>query len=123
MNIKEHIEAGHYPKDEKGRALVPTDHPSTLVVWAADCPKVDLAAGSVPLPIAGWDVERKAAYAYSATGAAAGVAANHLLPPQPRKVEVKRWEIVYRDGGSHYAIRTFIVTVLVLLLFFGALAI
>lgn len=45
MNIKEHIEAGHYPVDDKGRALV-----------QASCGQVTIVSTDRPgpLPILGW---------------------------------------------------------------------
>ncbi len=46
MNIKEHIDAGHYPKDEKGRALVPVSDGRTAIVLATDAP--------ISAPIVGW---------------------------------------------------------------------
>lgn len=36
MNIKAHIEAGHYPTDEKGRALVPLANGGTATIYATD---------------------------------------------------------------------------------------
>jgi hypothetical protein len=38
MNIKEHIEAGHYPTDEKGRALVPVGCEKVATICATDAP-------------------------------------------------------------------------------------
>lgn len=36
MNIREHIEAGHYPKDGKGRALVPMRNGRTATILETD---------------------------------------------------------------------------------------
>ncbi len=80
MNIKEHIEAGHYPTDSKGRALVPmANGESTFVCCATDRPGSNC--------LFGWS---------RASGAYLGFAADSpsLLPPAPRKVEVKRWLVV-----------------------------
>ena len=38
MNIKEHIEAGHYPTDAKGRALVPMGADRVAVIYCTDHP-------------------------------------------------------------------------------------
>ncbi len=33
MNIRDHIEAGHYPTDSKGRAVVPLSDGGTATIW------------------------------------------------------------------------------------------
>lgn len=86
MNIKEHIDAGHYPKDEKGRALVPLNSAETAVIAATDvapCPNPailgwiisDRSQGN---RIAWWDLEGRCF-----TGE------RDLFPPAPRKVKVR----------------------------------
>lgn len=85
MNIKEHIEAGHYPKDEKGRPLVPTRDGDTVIVCATDrpgaCPIVGYAMGG------------------SDNGFAYYADSSRLLPPPPRKVKVTGWSVVQKGGG------------------------
>lgn len=36
MNIRDHIIAGHYPTDDKGRALVPTSVAFVPMAWSAE---------------------------------------------------------------------------------------
>lgn len=75
MNTKEHIEAGHYPKDEKGRALVPHKEGGVVTVFAT--------SGSDDFPIIGWRFgQQPGPDAWSADSSV-------LLPPSPRKVV--RW--------------------------------
>lgn len=82
MNIKEHIEAGHYPTDDKGRAIVPTDGGGPITIYATD-------HGSA-YPICG----RHPACEHAETWTACGQnfdGNGDLLPPPPRKVKVTRW--------------------------------
>lgn len=89
MNIKEHIEAGHYPTDLKGRALVPMSEgrgiPATILAtdvgdsWTI----VGFCLGQV--------------YRWNHNGADRGTDCpiiGHLLPPAPRKVKVTRWAVM-----------------------------
>lgn len=78
MNIKEHIDAGHYPVDKKGRALVPMKCGRTATILATDKPGEREIVGWVP----------------STARAAAMIdcwdpLTLDLLPPPPRKVV--RW--------------------------------
>ncbi len=81
MNIKEHSEAGHYPKDDKGRALVPMKSGRAFVVCATDKPG--------PCPILGWAEDIHHAAGHYADS-------SDLLPPPPRKVKVTRWAVMLR---------------------------
>jgi hypothetical protein len=84
MNIRDHIEAGHYPKDEKGRALVPTQDGKTVVIYATDVP-FDTGDGC----IAGFRPTHGLHRWHSDGNAASRSSGWTLLPPPPRKVEVK----------------------------------
>lgn len=96
MSIKDHIDAGHYPVDEKGRALVPThDRAVVATICATDAPGERPLLGFIrgdnhlnTVKCCDWDAD-----------------GNHcpsepracwvdLLPPLPRKREVKRWAVV-----------------------------
>lgn len=98
MNIKQHIEAGHYPKDSKGRALVPTGHTfGDAVICATDKPG--------RCPIIGWvpTVARVASieFSWDENGWANGLhEIERLLPPPPRKVKVTRWMTLPDTGES-----------------------
>lgn len=97
MNIREHILAGHYPTDDKGRALVPTGHTfGDAVICATDKPG--------PYPILGWlptaarvtSIE----FSWDENGWAAGQQEiERLLPPPARKVKVTRYAL-YSPGGT-----------------------
>lgn len=84
MNIKEHIEAGHYPTDQKGRALVPHTEGGHVVVLATDGP-------GDRFPIVGWRIDKHGEFFNLARWEADAAC---LLPPPPRKVEVKRYLVV-----------------------------
>lgn len=47
MTVKEHIEAGHYPADEKGRALVPVGCDQVATICATDAPGVKPILGFI----------------------------------------------------------------------------
>lgn len=79
MNILEHILAGHYPTDDKGRALVPYVSGRTFVCCATDRPH--------SLRIVGWIRETGELRSHSPESL-------DLLPPPPRKVKVTRWAVV-----------------------------
>lgn len=84
MNIKEHIAAGHYPTDDKGRALVPMTAGGTLTVLATDRPGDH--------PIVGWVTGININY----IGAWA-TDSSYLCPPPPRKVPM-RIKIKHENG-------------------------
>jgi hypothetical protein len=88
MTIREHIEAGHYPCDEKGRALVPTVSGGPVAtILATDVGDNWTVVGCILGHVYRWDeygVPRSSERDY----------ANRLLPPPPRKVKVTRWAIV-----------------------------
>lgn len=90
MNIKEHIEAGHYPVDDKGRPVVRSSAGGTLTVASIDKPG--------PYPIVGW----------YRSGALASYAADSLdlCQPPPRKMKVTRWVALNDMGGGAIAWHT-----------------
>lgn len=79
MNIKQHIEAGHYPKDEKGRPLVPHINGGTATILATDF----LGNG-----IVGWITHNGSVDCLTHWTRDAD---RFLLPPPPRKRTVTSW--------------------------------
>lgn len=74
MNIKAHIEAGHYERDDKGRALVPHIGGGTAVIATTN--GYDLG------PIIGW-ILRDGRLSQGLTGWRGDE--GFLLPPPPRR--------------------------------------
>jgi hypothetical protein len=90
MNILDHINAGHYPRDEKGRALVPTRRGETATIYATDHPGRYPLAGRINdmcMQPATWTAE--------GDNKGWGCQPHDLLPPAPRKVEVKAWGVFH----------------------------
>lgn len=87
MNIRDHIEAGHYPTDDKGRALVKASDGATVVIAATDMPG--------GCPILGFRLEGASGHGDCGFGYWADT--KNLLPPPPRKVKV-RFGLILRDG-------------------------
>lgn len=94
MNIREHIEAGHYPTDEKGRALVPMRNGKTATICATDCP---FGGGVV-----GWDGDDLNSWDGNGHYHEGSVCLSRidLLPPPPRKVPKRAWLLV-RNGEDY----------------------
>lgn len=96
MSIKDHIEAGHYERDSKGRALVPHREHGTIVICATDMPGT--------CPILGFRIDGSGNRTTS-SGADSGFGyfadSSALLPPPPRKVKVTRWGVVRREDDCH----------------------
>jgi hypothetical protein len=106
LNIREHIEAGHYPKDDKGRAVVPMQGCEEAVILATDWRE----GGGDTRCIIGWrkdDDEHRELLTWDADGKYFGnpLHNNALLPPPPRKVPVKAWAIVQADTGRILRLR------------------
>lgn len=92
MNIKEHIEAGHYPRDESGRALVPMRDGRTVVIYATDrvCRHGEIV-GHIEYSVHTWSVFGASGYPHD--GQPTGRQFD-ILPPAPRKVKVTRWAVI-----------------------------
>lgn len=100
MNIKEHIEAGHYPKDDQGRALVPTRRGEIVTVYATDHPGGYPIAGRINTLCM-----HPTTCSETGDNKGWGVQPHDLLPPSPRKVKVKACAIMYGDGRiGHFQI-------------------
>lgn len=103
MNILEHIKAGHYPTDEKGRALVPMRTDAVATICAIDGPKRGR-------PIIGFSKGTHAppdTYDWPACGKFEASVDGHLdlLPPPPRKVKVTAWAQVAPTGDIRSLMR------------------
>lgn len=101
MNIKEHIEAGHYPVDDKGRARVPMNGPGMqkAIIYTTE-------AFNSRFPIAGAaDYEGRLLEWASDGTCSTPTGTFNLLPPPPRKVKVTRW---LAPGTSRYPEATFV---------------
>lgn len=99
MNIKEHIQAGHYPVDEKGRALVPMRNGATATVYTVQ--------HGDPWPIAGsfkddGFINGFSLVCWQADGriSSSSEAPRDLMPPALRKVRVVAWALVGKQSGS-----------------------
>jgi hypothetical protein len=97
MNIKEHIEAGHYPKDDKGRAIVPLASGHVATITATDKP------GN--FPIFGWYTGTSLGDGIAESWSARGHVTSNptdrdLLPPPPRKVKVTAWALFARKADE-----------------------
>lgn len=95
MNIREHIEAGHYPKDEKGRALVPMCNHGVATIYATDHTDGGMViVGRVS--VAGQDHLQH----WRADGVQERAAKLGLLPPPPRKVKMVRWHAIDKQQNT-----------------------
>lgn len=102
--IKAHIEAGHYPVDEKGRALVPVSGNLVATICATDAPSdrpiIGFIRGATHLdgcPLIAWHEDGAHANPRGAW--------TDLLPPPRRKVKVKTIAIVSAASGNILSIR------------------
>jgi hypothetical protein len=80
-----HIEAGHYPKDEKGRALVPMKNGRTALIYATDHAGLFSIVGSCVDRLNG-----RMSWYWRVDGTSGGLpnASHDLMPPTPRKGKV-----------------------------------
>ncbi len=95
LTIKGHILAGHYPKDEQNRALVPTFEGATATICEVDAPFNYLIGWIPTTAVAGITVIR-----WREDGRAADrdlVGCDLLIPP-PRKARVNVEIIKESDG-------------------------
>lgn len=99
MNIREHIEANHYPRDDKGRALVPMRGGQIATILATDRPDFDGGRE----PIVGWIQPNASVHTWWHAGERSRQhpSALDLLPPPPRKVKVTRYMLM-RPNGDEY---------------------
>lgn len=103
MNIREHVEAGHYPTDAKGRALVPTRGGGTAVIALTDGPQ-DL------FPIFGWSLETGIQRCWQAGGRnnlCAATSPLDLLPPPLRMVKITRYAVMALPISDNRCVQTF----------------
>lgn len=94
MNIRDHIEAGHYERDEHGRALVPMQDGETATILAvigeSDWCLWGWRSGAWPKRPLAWDK-------HGQLDTCSTPCNWHLLPPSPRKVKVTRWVLMKTD--------------------------
>lgn len=105
MNIKEAIERGLYPTDDKGRALVPTA--STRYSLTTNvCATIVCVDKPGHFCLMGWVPTNARAAALSliwdADGECCGEPAFNLLAPPPRKVPLKGYAVIAADG-THWS--------------------
>ncbi len=96
MNIRQHIEAGHYSKlGEHGAEIVPTTDKRTVRI--AD---IDEESGRICGWLDGWHhaCTWDASGRLLSNGASNDPSSPHLLPPPPRKVKAERVLLIYSDG-------------------------
>lgn len=98
MNILQHIEAGHYPTDEKGHALVPTTHEAGALfrVYSTDHSEEVPIVGAF---IGNFGKPQHYPQTVYADGRGCSMTIN-LLPPPPRKVKARGWVIVNTRTGN-----------------------
>ena len=93
MNIKQHLESGHYPKAFGGVTTVATRSGSIAYIYTTK--------HHPDWPIVGGIEGESEPYAWRPNGRIAGDDSDDprdLLPPAPRKREVKAWASVSSDG-------------------------
>lgn len=95
MNIKEHIEAGHYAPFMGGPGIgIQTESSGTAQIFTSSCGGLYPIVGVVSVLSQGWVPMQ-----WAANGAPYLCQPEYqLLPPPPRKVEVKAWAQVAPNG-------------------------
>lgn len=98
MNIKQHLEAGHYPKDGRGHSIVTTRNGDKYAIVRLD--------NAESYPLLGMKIDDLGRWwgfqNWNAAGVPPSAGVEHhlcLLPPPPRKVKV---QAVAHVNGSIY---------------------
>lgn len=92
MTIRELIEAGKYPRDSKGRALVPLRSGGTATIYATDANyRGQPIAGLTSAGLATWHADGRF---YRRDDIAPEESALDLMPPAPRKEPVNAWAVM-----------------------------
>lgn len=87
MNVKDHIEAGHYPVDKYGFPEVPREA-GTVSIISTNGPKPEyVLVGMREQRLYGWDADGNPHLGFVET--------TRLLPPPPRKVPLEGWACVW----------------------------
>ncbi len=96
MNIKDHIESGHYQKDERGYSIVPTRGGHEVVIVTTE------RRGQFPL--VGWLDAASRPLDWTKVGCVREGEGTFLdlLPPPPRKVKVTRYAILDSTMGNKF---------------------
>lgn len=99
MNIKEHLEAGHYERDEccAGWSVTLRNN-STAKVFTTKCGGSYPLVGVVSVIDRGWVVIKWAADGTPEKDSCHWSCNFDLLPPPPRKVKVTGWAVISRNG-------------------------
>lgn len=99
MNIKEHIEAGHYERDEHCAGWsVTLRNNSAAKIFTTKCGGPYPLVGVVSVIDRGWETIKWAADGTPEKGSSHWSCNFDLLPPPPRKVKVIGWAIISPSG-------------------------
>lgn len=99
MNIRDHIIAGHYPRDELGRALVPSEGGSQITVCATDAPHPHPIVGFGQGYVSTWTADGRWS-GMVPSDFNNGISGADLLPPPPRKRE--GWIVLERTPAGAF---------------------
>lgn len=94
MNIKEHIEAGHYPVDDKGRPLVPLRNGDMATIYTTEhSPGYPIVGGYFSgrsnTSVISWSEDGEHLVSHNQPSSV------DILPPPPRKEKVERYTVFY----------------------------
>lgn len=105
--IREHIEAGRYKRDDKGRALVPVVGNLVATICATDAPGDRPIIGFIRGPHNATHLDSCPLIAWHEDGVHARPAGawTDLLPPPPRKVKVEVLAVVIAGTGTVVSVR------------------
>lgn len=102
MNIKQHIEAGHYPVDAKGRALVPMRNSGPgAVIYATDRDHSHCIVGHQLDNLYCWQPDGRADNTVFSSDDEYPTTNLDLLPPPPHKSVHKSWIVYPRASDGH----------------------